>query len=93
MSCSVCAGYISYNCPCCSDDVKMVACPDCQGSGYTPYKALDIITRKEVPVTEIAYMMLPIDEDTAAHYGMRYCKMEIDVCPTCRGSGEVPESY
>lgn len=93
MSCSVCAGYSSYNCPCCSEEVKMVECPDCQGSGYTPYKALDIRTRKEIPVTELAYAILPENEDIAQYKGMRYCKMDIDICPTCRGEGEIPEYY
>lgn len=69
----------------------MTTCPDCQGSGYTPYKAFDIKTRKEIPVTELAYMILPADEDMAEYEGKRYCKAEILICPTCHGEGEIPE--
>lgn len=93
MSCSVFAGYSDYNCPCCGESVRMVTCPDCQGSGYTPYLAFDILTRKNVPVTELAYRILPDDEDIADSLGMRFCKQEIDICPTCRGEGEIPEDY
>ena len=69
----------------------MITCPDCQGSGYTPYKALDIITRNEVAVTELAWRILPDDENEAESKRMRYCKMDIEICPTCGGEGEIPE--
>ena len=69
----------------------MIVCPDCQGSGYTPYKALDIITRKEVAVTELAWRILPDDENEAESRGMRYCKVEIEVCRTCNGAGEIED--
>ena len=91
MSCSVCAGYSDYNCPCCGEEVKMITCPDCQGSGYTPYMAFDIKTRKTTPVSELAYDILPIDENEAKSMGMRFCKVEIEICRTCNGSGEIPE--
>lgn len=90
MSCSVCAGYIEH-CPCCGEPARTIRCPKCQGSGYTPYMAFDIITRKDIPVTELAYAVLPPDEDTADSLGMRYCKQEIDICPLCNGAGEIPE--
>ena len=93
MSCSVCAGYSSYNCPCCGEEPRMIVCPDCQGSGYTPYMAFDVRTRKTTPVSELAYEILPIDEDEALSRGMRYCKVEIEICHTCGGSGEIPEDY
>lgn len=88
MSCSVCLGYDSYNCPCCGEK-HTTTCPDCQGSGYTPYLAFDIRTRRDIPVTKAAYDLLSIDEDAAHTLGMRYCKQEIEICPTCYGSGEV----
>ena len=69
----------------------MITCPDCEGSGCTPYKALDIRTRREIPVTAMAYAILPDDEDEAEFRRMRFCKMDIEICPTCRGAGEIPE--
>lgn len=93
MSCSVCAGYSDYNCPCCGEGVRMKTCPDCHGSGYTPYMAFDVKYRRFVHVTEQAYNILPIDEDAAHDMGMRYCKVEIEVCPTCQGEGEIPIDY
>ena len=71
----------------------MIVCPDCQGSGYTPYMAFDIKTRKFTLVSELAYDILPIDEDEAKSMGMRFCKVEIEICRTCGGSGEIPEDY
>lgn len=91
MSCSVCAGYSSYNCPCCGEEPRMIVCPDCQGSGYTPYMAFDIRCRRIIPVNELAYDILPLDEDEAESRGMRYCKVEIEVCRTCNGAGEIED--
>lgn len=71
----------------------MITCPDCQGSGYKPYMAFDIIKRACVPVTDLAWAILPDDEDIASYLGMRYCKMDVELCPTCRGDGEIPEDY
>lgn len=88
MSCSVCAGHDSYNCPCCGES-HTTTCPDCQGSGYTPYLAYDILAKKDVPVTKSAYDILPIDEDAADVMGMRFCKQEIGICPTCGGVGQI----
>lgn len=93
MSCSVCLGYDDYRCPCCSEPVRKVTCPDCEGSGYTPYMAYDIKARREIPVTRLAYEMLPIDEDTADSLRMRCCKVEIDICPTCMGEGKIPKEF
>ena len=93
MSCAVCAGHSSYNCPCCGEDVRMIECPDCNGTGHTPFMAFDIIKRIDVPVTELAYLILPDDEDEANYFRKRYCKQELDTCPTCRGLGEIPEDY
>lgn len=71
----------------------MITCPDCQGSGYTPYMAYDIKTKKDIPVTELAYSILPADENEADSKGMRFCKVEINICQTCKGLGEIPEDY
>ena len=62
MSCSVCAGHSSYNCPCCgSGSVNWVECPDCE-KGLT-YHSISIRSGKEVKVTAVAYQILPFDED------------------------------
>lgn len=89
MSCSVCAGYSSHNCPCCGED-RMTSCPDCNGTGLAPYMAFDIIDRKFVEVTELAWLILPADEDEAEEHTMRYCKADIQACRTCGGVGEIP---
>lgn len=90
MSCVVCLGHDTFTCPVCGE-TRMVTCPDCKGSGYTPYMAFDRIRRKCLPVTELAYQVLPNDEDEAESMGMRYCKIEIEPCHRCRGAGEIPE--
>ena len=89
MSCAVCAGYSSHNCPCCSEDVVMVECPDCEAGMI--YTAFNIKTRKEVRVTETTYMLLPFDEDCAEYDGKRYCQGEIRMCRRCKGEGMIPE--
>lgn len=71
----------------------MIICPDCHGSGYMPYMALDTIKRECIPVTYLAWQILPDDEDMANYLGMRFCKMEIELCPRCRGEGEISENY
>ena len=93
MSCSVCAGYSSYNCPCCGEEVRMITCPDCQGTGYTPHRALNIHTREDVKVTAVCWDLLPNNEDIAAQKGENYCKLPRECCPTCKGDGEIPEDY
>ena len=54
--------------------------------------AFDLKSRRTIPVNELAYDILPIDEDEAESRGMRYCKVEIEVCRTCYGAGEIPEA-
>lgn len=91
MSCSVCAGYSSYNCPCCSEEVKMIECPDCEDGFH--YFSFNIRTRQFVRVTKIAYQILPFDENDAEHEGKNYCQGDVMKCPTCEGMGEIPEGY
>lgn len=88
MSCVVCVGHDTQNCPVCSESQAEI-CPQCQGSGYTPYMAFDRIKRVCVPVTELAYTILPDDEDEAERMRKRFCKVEIEICPRCRGLGEI----
>lgn len=90
MSCSVCAGHSAYNCPCCGETVTMVECPDCEGSGLIHY-AFDTHHRRMMRVTELAFLILPEDEDDARYLGVRWCKGCVEVCDTCKGEGEIQE--
>lgn len=67
----------------------MVVCPDCNGLGHRGHYAFDIIKREAVKVNELTWDTLPFNEDIAEYRGMRYCKLDLEVCPTCKGSGEV----
>lgn len=69
----------------------MVTCPDCE-NGYE-YYAFDVLTRKMVRVTELAYQILPFDEDDALYSKKRYCQGCVEVCSSCKGEGEIPENY
>ena len=89
MSCSVCAGYSSYNCPCCGHSVEMTDCPECNGTGYAPHKALQIHTRQVVTCSALTWDMLPADEDTAYSRGENWCKYPREACPVCKGEGEI----
>ena len=91
MSCSVCAGYSSYNCPCCGEEPRMIACPDCEDG--MEYWSFNIKSRTFVRVTPIAYQLLPFDEDDARAEGKNYCQADIRRCPTCQGEGRIPEDY
>lgn len=92
MSCSVCAGHDTYNCPCCSEEVNMIECPDCKGTGEGDYKVFDRIDRIAVRCDKIAYYYSPDDEDAASAMGRRYCRLSC-TCQTCKGEGEIPENY
>lgn len=93
MSCSVCAGYSSYNCPCCGEDVRMMTCPDCKGTGLTPFRLFNIKTRGVVEVSANMYYSYPKDEDSAEEKGEFLCRIPREECPTCHGEGEIPEDY
>ena len=93
MSCSVCAGHDTYNCPCCGEGVRMVTCPDCKGSGLTPYRVFNIYTRGIIAVTRDQWFTYPLDEDEADALGENLCRIPRDYCPTCKGEGEIPEDY
>ena len=90
MSCEVCAGYSTYNCPVCGGDAGVIICPDCNGTGEGDWKVFDIRQRIVVRCSEIAYLYAPDTEDQAEQMGRRYCK-ESNVCQTCQGAGEIPE--
>ena len=92
MSCSICAGHSSYNCPCCGEEARMVDCPDCEGNGVV-YYAFHITERRFKKVTELAYTILPQDEDEARYMRGKWCQGDILKCPTCKGEGEIPENY
>lgn len=90
MSCSVCAGYSDYNCPCCSEEPVMIPCPDCS-DGYAYYASVVGSTR-QVRVTKSAYMVLPFDEDDAKAMRNRYYQGDIEECPTCKGEQEIEKN-
>lgn len=90
MSCPVCEGYSSQSCPCCGNEVSIIDCPDCKGTGRGDWKVFDIQQRMVIRSTEIAYIYAADSEDEAEEQGKRYCK-ESDICQTCKGLGEVQE--
>ena len=90
MSCEVCAGYSSYNCPVCGGDTKMITCPDCNGTGEGDWKVYDLVKNVVVKCPQLAYELAPDTEDKAEELGKRYCR-ESNVCQTCKGLGEIPE--
>ena len=87
MSCNVCAGYDSTNCPVCGEE-RIVTCPVCEGTGINQRLAFNIHTRQSVKVTEIAWLFLPKTEEEAEAKGQNYCRSE-ENCPACKGLGEV----
>ena len=91
MSCSVCAGHSSYNCPCCGESTRMMSCPDCE-DGFE-YWSFNIKARKFVRVTQLAFSLLPFDEDDAKDENKNYCQGYIEKCSTCKGEGEIPKDY
>lgn len=92
MSCSVCAGYSDYNCPCCGEQVRMIECPDCEGIGSV-YLSFNIKTREFFKTTRLAYHILPENEDMAAYKGEHYCQGDVVICKSCHGLGIIPEDY
>lgn len=87
MSCSVCAGYSSYNCPCCGNEVD--TCHVCHGRGHMGFFRFNVVTRETSEVSEEEYDMLPDDEDMAQDLGFTFCKAELAECFECHGLGEI----
>lgn len=88
MSCSVCRGYDSDNCPCCGEDMDIIDCPNCNGTGEADWQVFDVKTRETVDCSEIAYHYAAEDEDEAEFLGKRYCRLSCE-CQTCKGNGSV----
>lgn len=88
MSCSLCKGYDSDKCPSCSNDLDTIACPTCLGSGEADWKVFDVIERRIVSCSEVAYIYAAVDEDDAYYLGQRFCKLSCE-CQTCKGKGDV----
>lgn len=100
MSCSVCQGYSSDKCPVCNEGVRSVECPDCHGTGKTPWLAWNMNECRIEEVTKETWMTLPEDEEeadllTIRGKRQRYCRYEEGgyVCRTCNGDGRLPEDY
>lgn len=95
MSCSVCRGYDSSKCPCCSEELNSIECPDCHGSGFALYFAFNVKTRETIEVSEEEWETLPDDEDSAIAKGVELiqCEEGGTICRTCHGEGKIPEGY
>ena len=90
MSCEVCAGYSTYNCPVCGEQARMMTCPDCNGTGEGDWKVFDVVMRMVVNCPKLAYDLAPDSEDKAIEMGKRFCR-ESNICQTCKGVGEIPK--
>jgi DnaJ-class molecular chaperone len=88
MSCTVCQGYDTQNCPVCGETLQVVPCPECDGTGVDQRLAFNIRTRLFVEVNKLTWLILPSDEDRAEAMGWNYCRAE-ENCPFCKGIGEV----
>lgn len=89
MSCPVCIGHSGVHCPCCGAGLSMRDCPDCDGTGKTPYLAWNPLSYEEVKVSEAEWRMLPEEsEDTLCR-----CEEGGHVCRTCQGKGVIPEEF
>ena len=88
--CEVCAGYSTYNCPVCGEQLRMKICPDCNGTGEGDWKVYDILDDVVLSVPKTVYDLAAEDEETAEQLQQRFCK-ESCVCQTCKGLGEIPE--
>lgn len=88
MSCEVCSGYSSHNCPVCGGNSSAITCPDCKGTGEGDWKVFDILQRMVINCSEIAYIYAADSEDEAELQGKRYCK-ESNICQKCGGAGEI----
>lgn len=95
MSCPICQGYDSYHCPNCAE-AKDKDCPDCQGLGIEPYRAINLETQEIINVTHSAWIIMPEDEEEAALLSARgkkqkFCQYSEGgyTCATCRGCGKI----
>jgi DnaJ-class molecular chaperone len=71
----------------------MMTCPDCKGTGLTPFRLFNIKTRGVIEVSANMYYSYPKDEDGAVEKGEFLCRIPREECPTCHGEGEIPEDY
>lgn len=93
--CLVCEGYSSDRCPCCSEGAREIECPDCGGTGFNPWRAVNIETFEIVEVTKDIWIALPEDEYEAQETKHILCRYEEggDKCLTCHGDGRIPKDY
>lgn len=93
MSCEHCKGYSVSYCPVCgAGEVRTITCPDCNGTGKTPYMAYDLRSRNTYEVSELVWLTLPEDEEEARYNNRHVCRDEEGGyrCPTCHGDGMIP---
>jgi hypothetical protein len=88
MSCNVCRGYDSHDCPVCGIDSTIEKCPECEGTGVNHRLAFNIKTRQFVEVNPLTWMLLPVTEEQAEAKDWNFCRAE-ENCPYCKGLGEV----
>ena len=88
--CEVCAGYSSHNCPVCGEQIKMIICPKCHGTGEGDWKIYDRLDEVVLNATREAYYMSEVDDETAELLNQRYVR-ESNICKKCKGLGEIPE--
>lgn len=91
MACEVCMGINSDRCPICGKEPEMKTCPDCDGTGYSTYWAIDIRTDEEVEVTPLVWSILPETKEEAESKRQNFIKSECEECQRCGGTGEVED--
>ena len=89
MSCDVCRGTNSRNCPVCGEQPEMIFCPECRGLGLKKCYAMSMRTGTEIEVTAETYMGIPETEDEARMNGRKYYRSDAEECEFCGGTGEV----
>ena len=88
MSCTVCSGYDTSRCPVCSEQMEVIECPECDGTGLNHRLAFNIKTRQYVEIDPTTWNILPATEEEAEFKGWNYCRAE-EECQYCKGSGRI----
>ena len=90
MSCDVCRGTNSSECPVCGRERwERVTCPKCEGIGLERCWAMSMRTGDEIEVSVGTYLALAEDMLEAKAKGEHYYRCDADECELCGGRGEV----